>query len=240
MLRTSPEVIGSILNKNFEELHNLKPKQCKSMNLLTCSKHPVFATSKIAKTQPRLTSQIFKAMKLIVIFLTAFLLQTSAGGFAQKVTLKLNDASLDKVFMEIEKQTGYGFLYTQKMLNDAGKISLNVKNEPLTNVLNLCFSNRQLSYEIQDNTIIISQKSVVTVPSKAPTGIIITGKITDEDGNPLAGVSVFEKGTKNGTKSDANGIYSINNVSEKGMLQFTFVGYKTIETTVNNRNVIIT
>ena len=87
------------------------------MNLLTCSKQPYFAyTGEISGGW--LTSQIVKAMKLTFILLTAFCIQLSARGYSQNITLELKDAPLERVFREIQKQTGYGFLYTKK--NDAG------------------------------------------------------------------------------------------------------------------------
>jgi TonB-linked SusC/RagA family outer membrane protein len=66
---------------------------------------------------------------------------------------------------------------------------------------------------------------------------IIKGKVTDQQGLPIPGVSVVVKGTKNGVVTDANGNYAIN--AEKAeVLVFSFTGYTTKEIMVNNQTAI--
>ena len=68
--------------------------------------------------------------------------------------------------------------------------------------------------------------------------IPVRGKITDsKTGEALIGVSVKVKGTNNGVSSNANGNYSLN-APENGLLVFTYIGYETIEASVNNRGTI--
>ena len=98
------------------------------MNLLTCSKQSLFAKPNGKKNTRLLTSQIVKAMKLTFILLTAAFLQVSAKGISQNVTLTLKGVSIEKVFREIEKQTGLGFLYTKKMLHSTPKMDIVVKD----------------------------------------------------------------------------------------------------------------
>ena len=80
------------------------------MNLQTCRNQSCIAESS-NKVSRVLTPQILKAMKLTFVLLTAAFLQICAKGVTQTVTLSLKDASLFKVFKEIEKQTGFGFLF---------------------------------------------------------------------------------------------------------------------------------
>ncbi|MGB4292958.1 MAG: TonB-dependent receptor [Bacteroidales bacterium] len=69
-------------------------------------------------------------------------------------------------------------------------------------------------------------------------GIRVTGKVTDaSDGSPLTGVTIIEKGTSNGTMTDASGNYAIT-VSPTSVLQFSYVGYLSQEIPVNNRTTI--
>jgi len=71
----------------------------------------------------------------------------------------------------------------------------------------------------------------------------VTGKVTDKNGETLAGVSVSVKGTTNGTLTDVDGNYKITNVPEKSTLEFTFLGTKTVEIAVGSRseiNVVMT
>ena len=112
------------------------------MNLLTCSKQAGFAK----KHRWLFTSQIMRAMKLTFILLTATFLQLSATGLTQNVTISVKDAPVEKVFREIEKQTGIGFLYTRKMLQEADKVSINVKNTPVEEVLKQCFRGQSFDF----------------------------------------------------------------------------------------------
>lgn len=65
----------------------------------------------------------------------------------------------------------------------------------------------------------------------------VTGKIVDASGQPLIGVTVMEKGTTNGAITDFDGNYSLN-VGENAVLQFSYVGYKTIEMPVASKTVL--
>ena len=213
------------------------------MYYLTCGEHSV-SSKKISERIAGLpVSQISKVMKLTFVFLTAFLLNVSAKSSAQNVTINLKNATLDKVFREIEKQTGYGFLFTKKMLKDADKVTLNVKNTPVRDVIKLCFNNQPLEYTIENNTIIVSrtpEKSLLNTDlSAAIPEALIHGIVKDENGKPLAGVSIILKGTKKGTSTKADGSFSIEaQVGE--VLEFSFVGYQNRSVTVGqNTNLSI-
>jgi len=210
------------------------------MNLLTCGNQFFFDTCNFKKGFKKLlSSQILKAMKLTFVFITAFLLHISAKSVSQNVTFSLKNVTIDKVFREIEKQTGFGFLYTKKMLSHSTRISLSVKNEPVTQVLQYCLSGQPLTYKIQDNTIIISSKPLLAPPVVAlPLPPIIHGKVTDDKGNPLQGVSVIVKGSSNGTSTNAKGEYELGNVDDNATLIFSFVGYVTQNVTVNGKSMI--
>ncbi len=66
----------------------------------------------------------------------------------------------------------------------------------------------------------------------------VSGKVADEKGEALVGVSVVEKGTTNGTISDVDGSYQLNLSSDNPVLLYSFIGYLTAEIPVNNRDVI--
>ena len=71
--------------------------------------------------------------------------------------------------------------------------------------------------------------------AKASAAIPVTGIVTEENGQPLPGVNVVEKGTTNGTTTDASGKFSLNIQSESSVLVFSFIGYTTQEVTVGNQ-----
>src|SRR5690606_37754115 len=106
---------------------------------------------------------IFRIMKLTTILLIAACLQVSAKGYAQKVSLNQNNISLQKVFEEIRKQTGYQFFYADEVLKEAKRVSVNVKNASIEEVLNVCFKNQPLDYTISEKTIIVKRKEVSVI-----------------------------------------------------------------------------
>ncbi len=137
-----------------------------------------------------------RIMKLTIVLLFATFLQVSAkDAYTQKVTLKENNVSLQKVFTQIRKQTNFNFFYADEVLKDAKKVSLNVKNSSMDEVLAKCFKDQNLSYTISEKTIVIKRKELETVPNTSLTTLEINtfeirGRVTDERGRPISGVSV--------------------------------------------------
>ncbi len=207
-------------------------------NFLTCSKQLWLIAKVHDRLNELLTPQIMKAMKLTFIFLTAVFLHVSGKGIAQNVTLSVKDAPLEKVFREIEKQTGVGFLYTKKMLRDAPKVTISVKDAPVTTVLQECFKGQPLDYSIQNNTIVIIEKPVtgsVVGPESLPPPIDIKGRVVNEKGEPVAGITVAVKGTKNATATNNNGEFSLTGIDINATLVFTGVNVETYELKVGGK-----
>ncbi|HEX7415024.1 MAG TPA: carboxypeptidase-like regulatory domain-containing protein, partial [Bacteroidia bacterium] len=184
-------------------------------------------------------TKTIRIMKLTTVLLIAACLQVSAKGYSQKVTLKENNISLQKVFEEIRKQTGYQFFYADEVLVTAKNVTVNIKKGSIEKVLNFCFQNQQLTYTISENTIIVKRKVIVSevvnaLPPPPPTAIEIKGKITDGEGQPLEGATILVKGTNNGTKSDANGNFSID-AEPNSTLVISYVGFETTEVKIGNQ-----
>ena len=154
-------------------------------------------------------------MKLTAIILWLACMQASVGGFAQTVTLSLKNASLEHVFKEIRKQTGYEFLYNTEMLEKAGKITIEIKNQPLPQALDACFKTLPLSYSITDKIIIVKPRKEQGIPDPAPLSVLVTikGRVLDENGSPLVGASVLVKDTEKGGTTGKSGEFSLQYLS---------------------------
>lgn len=186
-------------------------------------------------------TQTRRAMKLIAVLLLALCLKVSANGFAQSISISEKNAPLEKVFKKITQQSGYIFWYENKLLLQAKKVNIHVQNASLSQVLNLCFEGQSLDYEIVDKTIVIKQKGTTSSPAApqiATQAIDVQGVVSDNEGKPLAGVSVIVRGTSKGGKTNTNGIYTISGVSNTDVLVFSFVGYDKQEVSVNGRTTI--
>ncbi len=182
-----------------------------------------------------LTLKIFRIMKLTAILLTFAFLQVTARSVGQTVSLNVKNVAAKEVFRKIQKQTGLNILIDEAILEKIGRATLNVRNKPVTEVLNIWFKNEALTYVIVDGKIVVKLLSVNTILLPVPREevqssvfIDITGKITDDKGQPLEGATIVVKGTNNGAKSDANGNFSIN--AEPGsVLVISYVGFETTE-----------
>ena len=158
------------------------------------------------------TAKLLLIMKLTAILLLSACLAASATGHGQKISLTVKDASLEEVFAYIKAQTNYSFLYKDEVLKKAARINVDVKDATLENVLDLCFKNQPLTYKIFERTIVVKEKEpfiasddVVASEAKQTPPIDIRGRIVNEAGEPLEGVTVKIKGTDIGTSTNANG-----------------------------------
>src|SRR5690606_16496196 len=128
--------------------------------------------------------------------------------------------------------TGYTFIYTWTDLQKAHNVSLSVKDAPFITVMDSVLSGQPLTWTLFNNMIVIKQKPepVTFYPvAEQPRNVTITGKVTDEKGEPLIGASIHEKGTQTNTVSREDGSFSLN-VSGPGItLVVSFIGYKTQE-----------
>ncbi|WP_158638360.1 TonB-dependent receptor [Panacibacter ginsenosidivorans] len=174
-------------------------------------------------------------MKLTVVLVMFFCLQASADGFSQqKISLKFKKTEIADILTSIEKQTSYRFLYNNDLLDLKQKVNLNVQDAELKEVLNLMFTDTDLSYEfMQNNLVVIKSADGGAYEVKA----IVTGKVTGENNTALSGVSVQVKGTNKGTVTDAQGVFTIN-ANEADVLVFSYIGYETQEIAVSGKTEI--
>ncbi|MBX3256779.1 MAG: TonB-dependent receptor [Chitinophagaceae bacterium] len=182
-------------------------------------------------------------MRLIVFFMIVGCLQAGARGYGQNINLSAQNASLESVLKKIKKQAGYHLVYREEWLDLANKVSLNLKNVPVTDALNACFKNQSLTYELVGKTIVV-KKVIAPEPetpkpvAQQPQDIVVTGKILDQSGNPLENVSIVVKGTGKGVSTAADGSFSISVPDERSVLVISYVGMETQEVTVGKNKTL--
>ncbi len=179
-------------------------------------------------------------MRLTILLLLSGCLAVQASGYAQKVSLSVRNESIERVCLDIKKQTGFFFLYDAEVLKRSGNITLDLKNAELSEALQQMTSGRDLSYRIIDKTVIISEAKA-TVKSNQPT-VTVKGTVRSKEGagQPdalLPGVVVTLKGTKSAVSTASNGTYFIK-VPADGVLVFSMLGYGTREVAVAGKLVI--
>ncbi|PUZ20992.1 SusC/RagA family TonB-linked outer membrane protein [Chitinophaga costaii] len=178
-------------------------------------------------------AQTFLVMKLSAIILLTACLQVSAKGYSQDITLSEKNASLQKIFRLIEKQTGYAFFFDHTLVDQVPKISIATQSSSLENVMTLCLKNLPLTYTIVGKNVVIASREERAARADAPALEDIHGKVTDETGTPLPGATVMVKGSKNGTQASADGTFRLN-APNGAVLVISYLGYETLEVTVTN------
>ncbi|MBO9682944.1 MAG: SusC/RagA family TonB-linked outer membrane protein [Flavisolibacter sp.] len=181
-------------------------------------------------------------MKLTAIILLSACLQVSARGEAQAVNLHEKNASLEKVFAEIRKQTGYFFWYDLNELKRAKPVSISVTNASVEEALILCFKDQPLSYTIVDKTVIVKPNKTAAIVNNnelLSQLIDVKGRIVNDKAEPVI-VTVSIKGTKEATTTNDNGEFVLKNVDENATLIVSGVSIETYELKVNGRTDLAT
>jgi TonB-linked SusC/RagA family outer membrane protein len=188
------------------------------------------------------TRKTFRIMKLIVLFLAIGVSISYAGNsYSQTTTLslKLKNKTVREVFSEIEKRSEYIFLYNRETLDADRVVSINVERGKIDEVLNKLFAGTDNIYKISDRQVYISrapQQETVREETQQQQNIV-AGKVTDQQGEPLPGVTITIVGTTKGVITDIDGTYSIN-TKPTDKLVFSFVGMENQVVDVNNRTTI--
>lgn len=169
---------------------------------------------------------ILNIMKIAFICLFIFIsgmFATEAESQNARISLKQTTSVLDLINI-IENQTDYLFVYDKKEIDLNRQISVKAQNKTVAEILLTIFKNTDIVYAMQGNNIVLMKKSSESIPVIQQRTVRVTGIVTDEKGDPLAGVNVSAKGTTNGTITDIDGRFSIMAEPET-ILQFSYIGY---------------
>jgi len=188
------------------------------------------------------------AMKLTMVLLVISILSVQANGYSQKtkVTLNLEKVELKKVLEEIESLTDFKFLYDTDKIDEEKLVSVKMVNKPVDQVLDYLFHGTSVYYVLSDKQIVLKLRATLPktlIPDDSKSLIIdkkmvqyvVSGTIADQEGQPLPGASVVEKGTANGTQSDFDGNFSIELEDENAILQISYIGFETMDVAVKSQ-----
>ncbi|UNY97923.1 TonB-dependent receptor [Zhouia spongiae] len=184
-------------------------------------------------------------MKLTYLFLLVSLFKIQAGTYSQntRVSLHMNNVSVTEVFNAIEKQSDFRFLFNHQKIDVQKKVSVNVEKVKISSILDHLFSNSPIAYKVKNKLIILKfdkskQLTVTEAPSPQQK---VQGIVYDNQGLPLVGATIMEKGTQNGTQTDFDGKFSLDVTTQNPVLTFSYVGFRTQEIPVGNQtNISIT
>jgi TonB-linked SusC/RagA family outer membrane protein len=184
-------------------------------------------------------------MKFCTFILVVFMTSSFAYGNSdvQRITLKVENVPLKKIFDTISSKTGYNFFYEKSQIDLNAKVSVNVKDKYINDALIELFLDLNYEFKIISKQIIvmnpylsksIEEKKVDKVGTEKQQ-YKISGKILDENSLPFPGASIQIKGSKKGAISDFDGLFELELVNESSILIISYIGYKTQEIDVTGK-----
>lgn len=183
---------------------------------------------------PGYIKKFLLVMKITTFILFMALMQVSAAGIAQRITLVKSNITLKEVFKEINKQTGYSIYSSESQLNSNQTIDANFKDVPVLEVLDKCLQNTHLTYTVENKTVIIREKQpplLDKIKTILDIPITVTGHVADSLGAPLIGATITIKARDKLTITDEKGDFTID--AQLGdELTVTFIGYKPTNFTI--------
>ncbi len=178
-------------------------------------------------------------MRLTGFLLLASCLQLSARSAAQSFSLSVKNEPLVRVFKLLTDQSGYQFFYNETLLAKSHPVTLEVKDMSLEQILVLCFKDQPLSFAIIEKNVVVKEREVAPVTAQAgPPPGEVTGTVTDETGQPLAGATIKLKNGKILGLSDEKGNFKLKNVNGNAVIEVSFTGYGVTEIQVNSKSAL--
>ncbi|HEY0273618.1 MAG TPA: SusC/RagA family TonB-linked outer membrane protein [Chitinophaga sp.] len=154
----------------------------------------------------------------------------------KKISLTARQETVGKVLDEIGKLAKVKFLYSSTMIGSDRRVDLLANDRELGAVLDSLLGPLQLAYEVSGRQIVLSRLYEFT--DGKVTAIAVSGRVTDEKGQGLPGVTVKVKGTNNGTTTDINGHFKLNVTDAGATLVFSYVGYNNQEVALDGRTTL--
>jgi TonB-linked SusC/RagA family outer membrane protein len=184
---------------------------------------------------------LVRAVKLTVIIMLVGLLQVSARTTAQtRISINLRGATLEKVFSEIEKRSGYTVFYNTEVLKAAGSslVSLEMKDATIEDVMHQCLKGLPLEFLVQDKTIFVKKEArraaVEPVPGLgSPEPSTFSGVVRAEGGAPLMGATVFIAKLNKTLVTNKDGEFILKNLPDGVYeVEISFIGYESYKTKI--------
>ncbi|MDN5212760.1 TonB-dependent receptor [Fulvivirgaceae bacterium BMA12] len=198
------------------------------------------------------TQLVIYVMKLSVYVFIAqvlalnFLFAAETNGQKSKsvretvISVNIKNSTLKNIFNQLEAISDYHFNYEQVDIRTNKRIDLNYENASFYDVLvslSKAYKVRFKRFNDVIQVVKLPESSIKNNLVLITDNIEITGRVTDELGRGLPGATVLEKGTVNGATTDVEGNYKLS-VSDNATITVSYVGYETVEVSVDGRSVI--
>ncbi|MCY4160481.1 MAG: TonB-dependent receptor plug domain-containing protein, partial [Flavobacteriaceae bacterium] len=177
-------------------------------------------------------------MKISAVFVLVIMFNLQANStYSQKTKISLNyqGISAENILDVIEQTTDFRFVYKLEDVNLQRRLSINVKEKSIRDVLSILFDGTDTDYKIRRSQVMLKSKPAKPKVAETVEVVVenlqksVTGSVVNQDGDPLPGASVVEKGTNNGTQTDFDGNFTLTLSSDSSVIVISYIGYKTQE-----------
>ncbi len=176
-------------------------------------------------TKSKLSARISLGLGLLLL-----LLLQSAASFAQKITLNYQNTSLEQVLREIRKQSGYDIFFDQNLVNQQPAVAVKITNANVEEAMSIALKGLPLSFTVNGKAISIKRPEKAVTTAVRQQKITITGTIIDDNGSPMAGVSVSSAGVKP-VYTDGLGKFTLKDIDPLAVVNISYTGKLPIERT---------
>src|SRR5690554_6492559 len=140
--------------------------------------------------------KVLRIMKLTVFLLLLSVISVFASkSYSQTkvLNLDLKNNTVKEVLRNIEEQSEFVFMYSEKLIDVNRQVSVNVKNQKINDVLDKLFAGTDVNYKVKDRFILLTTPEVTSSDLLTQQQKLVSGKVTDSGGQPLPGVTVVVK-----------------------------------------------
>ena len=198
--------------------------------------------NKLLKTIIMLSKSFLYGFVLQTLMLNLVIAMNANGQYKTieevRVTLTADQLTLDRFFREVQRQTPFKFSFENRDMKRNLDLSFAKKEGSVMDFLKEVSLQTELSFrQINHGIDVLKKEGNGKVLISSPDPITVSGTVTDENGQPIPGVTVSVLGSSIGTATDIDGKYSLP-VPEESKLVFSFIGFASQTVEVGTRSVI--
>lgn len=179
------------------------------------------------------SGRVMRRLAVLLMIWTAGLSAVRAQQSQQTIAVNFRNATVQQVFTWLDNHTQYDFVYNNSQIESLPRVSMQMSRTTIVDVVKHCLRNSSLSYQIRGNMVVI--RPADEIKKGTEEAVQFSGVVYDENGLPLAGVSVVLKQASRGAVTGPDGKFTLKaRRSDDMTLSFSFLGMKNQEIAVFN------
>lgn len=179
------------------------------------------------------SGRVMRRLAVLLVIWTAGLSAVRAQQSQQTIAVNFRNATVQQVFTWLDNHTQYDFVYNNSQIESLPRVSMQMSRTTVVDVVKHCLRNSSLSYQIRGNMVVI--RPADEIKKGTEEAVQFSGVVYDENGLPLAGVSVVLKQASRGAVTGPDGKFTLKaHRSDDMTLSFSFLGMKNQEIAVFN------